>query len=134
MSTNEDEYLVSAEQLRDLGELLCSLAKHVESVIPTVKESKNSEVLTTNWKTGFRATLHLLQFTEGLVGKVATIDARKHYNAILIAQESRVKSETLETQADLNPLGAIANADLAAESKPAYVQPKGSRPRKKPAS
>lgn len=127
MSTNEDEYLVSADQLRDLGELLRGLAKHVESVIPTVKESNNSEVLTTNWKTGFRATLHLLQFTEGLVGKVATSDLRRLYNAIAIAQESRA-------QADLNPLGGIANAKNAAESNPDYVLPKGNKPRKKPGS
>lgn len=127
MSTNEDEYLVSADQLRDLSELLRSLAKHVDSVIPTVKESKNAEVLTTNWKTGFRATLHLLQFTEGLVGKVATFEARRLYNAIAIAQESRA-------QADLNPLGVIENAKHVAQSNPDYVLPKGNKPRKKPGS
>lgn len=127
MSTNEDEYLVSADQLRDLSELLRSLAKHVDSVIPTVKESKNAEVLTTNWKTGFRATLHLLQFTEGLVGKVATFEARRLYNAIAIAQESRA-------QADLNPLGVIENAKHVAQSNPDYVLPKDNKPRKKPGS
>ncbi len=88
---NELDYVVTAGQLRNLKLLLLQLTNHIDAAIPQVERS-SGQVLTSNWKTGYRASLHILQFVEGMVGKINTQEARQYYNAITIEQESRSKS------------------------------------------
>lgn len=88
---NELDYVVTAWQLRNLKMLLLQLANHIDAAIPQVERS-SGQVLTSNWKTGYRASLHILQFVEGMVGKINTQEARRYHNAIAIEQESRSKS------------------------------------------
>jgi hypothetical protein len=97
---NEPDYVVTAEQLRNLRLLLVELANHIDTALPQVVKS-SGQVSTSNWKTGYRASLHLLQFVEGMVGKIHTQSARHLYNAIRVEQEAKSKATSANKVSEL---------------------------------